>query len=105
MSTQAKEVKKADKLLKELEVLVNPDKTPKPRLDEIEAVWSICRKLTGVTDQVILMNMEIFNTTMLVFILSSIIYLIRKTTTLCHDVDSLKNKVNNQNYVNINNFV
>jgi hypothetical protein len=29
-----------------------------------------------------------------VFILSSIIYLIKKTTTLCHDVDSLKNKVN-----------
>jgi hypothetical protein len=50
MSTQAKEVKKMDKLLKDLEILVNPDKTPKPRLDEIEAVWSICRKLTGVTD-------------------------------------------------------
>jgi|TARA_R100001594_G_scaffold117289_1_gene152490 hypothetical protein len=50
MSTQAKEVKKADKLLKELEVLVNADKTPKPRQAEIEAVWSICRKLTGVTD-------------------------------------------------------
>ena len=50
MSTQAKEVKKADKLLKELEVLVNPNKTPKPRLDEIEAVWTICRKLTGITD-------------------------------------------------------
>ena len=39
------------------------------------------------------MNMEIFNTTMLVFILSSIIYLIRKTTTLCHDVENLKSKV------------
>ena len=47
---QAKEVKKADKLLSELEVLVNPTKTPKPKLAEIEAVWSICRKLTGVTD-------------------------------------------------------
>ena len=91
MSTQAKEVKKADKLLKDLEVLVNPDKTPKPQLAEIEAVWTICRKLTGITEQVIFLDMEIFNTTMLVFILSSIIYLIRKTTTLCHDVDSLKN--------------
>tara|TARA_R110002012_G_scaffold296916_1_gene494608 strand:- start:53 stop:205 length:153 start_codon:yes stop_codon:yes gene_type:complete len=50
MSTQAKEVKKADKLLKELEVLVNPTKTPKPQLAEIEAVWTICRKLTGVID-------------------------------------------------------
>ena len=50
MSSQAKEVKKADKLLKDLEVLVNPTKTPKPKLPEIEAVWSICRKLTGVTD-------------------------------------------------------
>ena len=95
MSSQAKEVKKADKLLKDLEVLVNPTKTPKPKLPEIEAVWTICRKLTGVTDYVIFLDMEIFNTTMLVFILSSIIYLIRKTTTLCHDVDSLKNKVNN----------
>ena len=50
MSSQAKEVKKADKLLKDLEVLVNPDKTPKPKLAEIEAVWTIWRKLTGVTD-------------------------------------------------------
>ena len=50
MSTQAKEVKKMDKLLKDLEILVNPTKTPKPQLAEIEAVWSICRKLTGVTD-------------------------------------------------------
>ena len=50
MSTQAKEVKKMDKLLKDLEILVNADKTPKPKLPEIEAVWTICRKLTGVTD-------------------------------------------------------
>lgn len=52
MSTkpQVKEVKKADKLLSELEVLVNPTKTPKPKLAEIEQVWTICRKLTGVTD-------------------------------------------------------
>ena len=39
MSSQAKEVKKADKLLKDLEVLVNPTKTPKPKLAEIEAVF------------------------------------------------------------------
>ena len=50
MSTQAKEVKKADKLLKDLEVLVNQDKTTKPKLAEIEAVWTICRKLTGITE-------------------------------------------------------
>tara|TARA_R100000306_G_C4291186_1_gene100159 strand:- start:202 stop:354 length:153 start_codon:yes stop_codon:yes gene_type:complete len=50
MSSQAKKVKNDDKLLKDLEILVNPDKTPKPRLAEIEAVWTICRKLTGVTD-------------------------------------------------------
>ena len=36
---------------------------------------------------------ELVDTTMLVFILSSIIYLIRKTTTLCHDVENLKSKV------------
>jgi len=35
--------------------------------------------------------MEYLDTTMLVFILSSIIYLIRKTTILCHDVEKLKN--------------
>lgn len=33
---------------------------------------------------------EVFDTAMLVFILSSIVYLIKKTTTLCHDVEALK---------------
>jgi len=37
--------------------------------------------------------MEYFDTAMLVFILSSIVYLIRKTTTLCHDVEGLKNSI------------
>ena len=84
------------KILNRIAVLVDPNQTPKPICQkEHEELVLLCRKLTGVAYQVILMNMEIFNTTMLVFILSSIIYLIRKTTTLCHDVDSLKNKVNN----------
>jgi len=39
-----------DKLLDELETLVNADKTPKPQNKEIERVWNICRKLTGVIE-------------------------------------------------------
>jgi len=39
-----------DKLLDELEILVNADKTPKPQNKEIERVWTICRKLTGVIE-------------------------------------------------------
>jgi len=41
------------------------------------------------------MEFAIVDTAMLVFILSSIIYLIKKTTTLCHDVENLKSKVEN----------
>jgi hypothetical protein len=39
------------------------------------------------------MDIEIIDTTMLVFILSSIIYLIKKTTTLCRDLENLKTEV------------
>ena len=39
------------------------------------------------------MNIELVDTTMLVFILSSIIYLIKKTTTLCKDLENLKSEV------------
>jgi len=34
--------------------------------------------------------MEYVDTAMLVFILSTVIYLVKKTTTLCHDVENLK---------------
>jgi len=34
---------------------------------------------------------EVLDSAMLIFILSSMIYLIKKTTTLCHDVENLKN--------------
>jgi hypothetical protein len=33
---------------------------------------------------------EYIDTAMLVFILSIIIFLVKKTTTLCHDVEALK---------------
>ena len=33
---------------------------------------------------------EYVDTAMLVFILSTIIFLVKKTTTLCHDVEALK---------------
>ena len=41
------------------------------------------------------MDIEIIDTTMLVFILSSIIYLIKKTTTLCRDLENLKTQLFN----------
>ncbi len=34
--------------------------------------------------------MEYVDTAMLVFILSTVIYLVKKTTVLCHDVENLK---------------
>ena len=33
---------------------------------------------------------EYLDTAMLVFVLSTLIYLVKKTTTLCHDVEGLK---------------
>ena len=35
-------------LLTRLAFLVDPMKTPKPMQKEIEEVWDICRKITGV---------------------------------------------------------
>ena len=35
-------------LITRLSFLVNPQSTPKPRQAEIEEVWDICRKITGV---------------------------------------------------------
>ena len=37
-------------LLTRLAVLVDPMKTPKPMQKEIEEVWNICRKITGIID-------------------------------------------------------
>lgn len=34
--------------------------------------------------------MEYIDTAMLVFILSTVIFLVKKTTNLCHDVESLQ---------------
>ena len=34
--------------------------------------------------------MEYVDTAMLVFILSTVIYLVKKTTVLCHDIEKLK---------------
>ncbi len=36
--------------------------------------------------------MEYVDTAMLVFVISTLMYLVRKTTKLCHDVDDLKKK-------------
>jgi len=33
---------------------------------------------------------EYLDTAMLVFVLSTLIYLVKKTTTLCHDIEQLK---------------
>ena len=33
---------------------------------------------------------EYLDTTMLIFILSTVIYLVKKTSTLCHDVEDLQ---------------
>ena len=86
MNTITKKPSSDKELLTRLAVLVDPMKTPKPMQKEIEEVWNICRKITGIIDWLI----EYLDTTMLVFVLSSIIYLIRKTTILCHDVEKLK---------------
>ena len=45
---QAKEVKKADKILRRISVLVDPVKTPKPNLQDDEELRLLCRELTGV---------------------------------------------------------
>ena len=39
------------------------------------------------------MEFALVDTAMLVFIMSSIIYLIKKTTTLCKDLENLKSEV------------
>ena len=50
MNTITKKPSSDKELLTRLAVLVDPMKTPKPMQKEIEEVWNICRKITGIID-------------------------------------------------------